>query len=316
MRIAVVGAGAVGGYFGARLAQGGAELVVIARGAHLDAIRRHGIRLTSVAGDAVVHPAECAEHPAAVAPVEVVLLGVKAWQVAAAAGTLRPLLAADGCVLPVQNGVEAPDQIDRALGSGHALGGLCRILSELTAPGVINHSGIEPYVAFGELTGGATARTRRLLAAFEAAPGLRAELVPDARLAMWRKFLLITAWGAVGASTRSTIGEILGDSELRRRLLEAMGEVQAVGRVLGVALSQDDVRDAVNVLEGAPAQGTTSMQRDLAAGRPSELDAQVGAVVRLGQDLGVPVPYHEGVLRALQAQPAGPAAWRGSGSAQ
>jgi 2-dehydropantoate 2-reductase len=317
MRIAVVGAGAVGGYFAARLAQGGAELVVIARGANLEAIRREGIRLTSVAGDVVVQRVECAADPAAVAPVEVVLLGAKAWQVAAVAGTLRPLLAPGGCVLPLQNGVEAPDHIDRALGTGHALGGLCRMLSELSAPGTITHSGIEPYVAFGELTGGASDRTRRLLAAFEAAPGVRAELVPDIWLAMWRKFLLITAWGAVGASTRATIGEILSDPELRRQLLDAMTEIQAVGRASGVALSQGDLRDAVGLLHGMPAQGTTSMQRDLAAGRPSELDAQIGAVVRLGRALGVPVPYHESVHRALRIQAVGlPADWRGSGSAQ
>ncbi len=317
MRIAVVGAGAVGGYFGARLAQGGAELVVIARGAHLEAIRRDGIRLTSVAGDAVVQPAECAGDPAAVAPADVVLLGVKAWQVADTARTLGPLLAADGCVLPLQNGVEAPDQIDRELGSGHALGGLCRILGELVAPGVIRHSGIEPYVAFGELAGGDSSRARRLLAAFKAAPGVRVELVPDIRLAMWRKFLLITAWGAVGASARATIGEILAEPELRRRLLEAMGEIRAVGRALGVSLTDDDVRDALSVLQGAPPKGTTSMQRDLAAGRSSELDAQIGAVVRFGQALGVAVPYHAGVFEILQGQGAGrPADWRGSGNAQ
>jgi 2-dehydropantoate 2-reductase len=205
-----------------------------------------------------------------------------------------------GAWLGGTNGVEAPEQISRALGSGHALGGLCRILSELVAPGVIRHSGIEPYVAFGELTGGDSPRTRRLLAAFASAPGLRAELVPDIRLAMWRKFLLITAWGAVGASTRATIGQILGDPGLRGRLLDAMGEIQAVGRALGVPLTDDDLRYAMTVLEGAPAEGTTSMQRDLAGGRPSELDAQIGAVVRFGQELGVAVPYHAGVLRQLQ----------------
>jgi 2-dehydropantoate 2-reductase len=302
MRVAVVGAGAVGGYFGARLAQGGAELVVIARGTHLDAIRREGLRVTSVAGDAVVHPAECADDPTGLQPVDVVLLGVKAWQVADAAGILGPLLAPDGCVLPLQNGVEAPAQIDRAVGPGHALGGLCRILSEVVAPGVIEHSGVEPYVAFGELTGVASERTRRLLAAFERAPGVRAELVPDIRVAMWRKFLLITAWGAVGSSCAATIGEILERPELRRRLLEAMGEILAVARAQGVPLTEGDVREAVHVLEKAPANGTTSMQRDLAAGRPSELDAQIGAVVRFGRALGVPVPYHGAVLSDLQSR--------------
>ena len=172
----------------------------------------------------------------------------------------------------------------------------------MVSPGVIEHSGVEPYVAFGELTGGGSARARRLLAAFEAAPGVRAELVPDIRLAMWRKFLLITAWGAVGASTGSTVGEMRADPELRRRLLEAMGEIRAVARAQGVSLTDGDVRDALEVLEGAPAQGTTSMQRDLAAGRPSELDAQIGAVVRLGRTLGVATPYHAGVLRALLAR--------------
>jgi len=233
MRIAVVGAGAVGGYFGARLAQGGAELVVIARGAHLDAIRREGLRVTSVAGDAVVHPVECADVPAVLPPADVVLLGVKAWQVAGAAGTLGPLIGPDSCVLPLQNGVEAPAQIDRALGPGRALGGLCRILSEVVAPGVIKHSGVEPYVAFGELTGVASERCRRLLAAFEAAPGGRAELVPDIRVAMWRKFLLITAWGAVGASCSATIGQILERPELRLRLLGAMGEILAAAQAQG-----------------------------------------------------------------------------------
>jgi 2-dehydropantoate 2-reductase len=305
MRIAVLGAGAVGGYFGARLAQGGAELVVIARGAHLDAIRREGLRVTSVAGDAVVHPVQCADDPDGLPPVDVLLLGVKAWQVADAAGILGPLLAPEGCVLPLQNGVEAPAQIDRALGPGRALGGLCRILSEVVAPGVIEHSGVEPYVAFGEPTGVASERTRRLLAAFERAPGVRAELVPDIRVAMWRKFLLITAWGAVGASTAATIGEILERPELRRRLLEAMGEIQAVARAQGVLLTEDDVGDAVRVLEGAPAHGTTSMQRDLAAGRPSELDAQIGAVVRFGRALGVPVPCHAAILSDLESRPAG-----------
>ena len=301
MRIAVVGAGAVGGYFGARLAQGGAELVVIARGAHLAAIREHGIRLESVAGDAVVRPVECSDDPSRVAPVEVVLLGVKAWQVEEAARALAPLLAPGGCVLPLQNGVEAPTRIDRALGPGHALGGLCRILSEVVGPGRIRHSGIEPYVAFGELGGGDSPRSRRLLEAFARAPGVRAELLPDIELGMWRKFLLITGWGAVAASSGATIGVIRADPELRWQLIEAMQEIVLVGRAHGVRLGDDDVRDAMVLMDAAPPEGTTSMQRDLAAGRPAEVEAQIGAVVRLARDAGVAAPYHAGVLRRLES---------------
>jgi len=307
MRVAVVGAGAVGGYFGARLAQGGAELVVIARGPHLDAIRRDGIRIESVAGDALVRPAECTNDPAGVAPVDVVLLGVKAWQVETAARGLTPLLGHEACVLPLQNGVEAPEQIDRALGPGRALGGLCRILSEVTGPGRIRHSGIEPYVAFGELARGDSPRTRRLLEAFAHAPGVRAELLPDIRVGMWRKFLLITGWGAVAAASGATIGVIRSDPELRRQLLEAMGEIVAVARANGVALEEKDIRDAVVLIEMAPAEGTTSMQRDLAAGRPAEVDAQIGAVVRLARTAGVAVPYHARVYQGLQPGMAAPA---------
>jgi 2-dehydropantoate 2-reductase len=305
MRIAVVGAGAVGGYFGARLAQGGAELVVVARGAQLEAIRRHGLRIASVAGDVVVRPVESTDDPARVAPVEVVLLGVKAWQVEAAAAGLAPLLGPGGCVLPLQNGVEAPTLIERALGPARALGGLCRILSEVVGAGVIRHSGIEPYVAFGELAGGESPRTRRLLQAFAGAPGVRAELLPDIRLGMWRKFLLITAWGAVGASSDTTIGTIRADPDLRQALIVAMREIMAVGQAHGVALSESDVQEGLAVLDGAPAEGTPSLQRDLAAGRPSEVDAQIGAVVRLARPLGVAVPYHARVLRALQPRAAG-----------
>jgi 2-dehydropantoate 2-reductase len=303
MRIVVVGAGAVGGYFGARLAQGGAELSVVARGGHLEAIRRHGLRIRSVAGDAVVRPAEVADDPAALAPAEVVLLGVKAWQVPAAAASLGPLLAPGGCVLPLQNGVEAPGQIERALGAGRALGGFCRILSRVSGPGEIEHSGIEPYVAFGELDGATTPRAERLLAVFARAPAVRAEHLADIRLGMWRKFLLITAWGALGATSGESIGVIRTRPALREGLVRALEEIVTVARAHGVDLGEDDVGDTLAFLDAAPPEATTSMQRDLAAGRPSELDAQVGAVVRLARERELEVPYHAEVLRALRPAP-------------
>jgi 2-dehydropantoate 2-reductase len=300
MRVAVVGTGAVGGYFGGRLAQGGAELVVIARGAQLEAIRRDGIRIESVAGDAVVRPAECGDDPARVSPVEVVLLGVKAWQVASVAHGLAPLLAPGGCVLPLQNGIEAPGQIDQALGAGHALGGLCRILSEVIGPGRIRHSGIEPYVAFGELAGRARAR-RAGGAAARHPPGHVAQVPPDRRVGCGRRLVgrphrhHPRGARAPAATARGDAGDRSGGPRGGSR---AGGERRA-GRA-------------------RPARRRAGGRNHVVAagprcGRPAEVDAQIGAVVRLARAAGVPTPYHAAVLRGLEASSASwPGAdWRG-----
>jgi len=151
VRIAVFGSGAVGGYFGGRLAEAGEDVAFVARGEHLAAIRRSGLRVTSIDGDFVVQPARATDDPATLGAVDVVLLGVKAWQVAAAAGALRPLVGPGTVVLPLQKGIEAPDLLADALGAEHVLGGLCRIIGYLVAPGQIRHAGAEPYIAFGSL---------------------------------------------------------------------------------------------------------------------------------------------------------------------
>ena len=166
MRIAVFGAGAVGGYFGGRLAEAADDVVFIARGGQLAALREHGLRVESVVGDFAVAPAECTDDPEEVGPVELVLVGTKAWQVGEAALAMKPLVGPDTTVLPLQNGVEAPDQLSAILGRERVLGGLCRIMSFLAEPGVIRHVGAEPVLTFGELDGRETERSQRILDAF------------------------------------------------------------------------------------------------------------------------------------------------------
>ena len=299
MRIAVFGTGAVGGYFGGRLAQAGEDVVFVARGAHLTALREGGLHVESVVGDFAVAPARCTDDPEEVGPVDLVLVGTKAWQVTEAALAMRPLIGPTTSVLPLQNGVEAPDQLSAAQGREHVLGGLCRIMSFLAEPGVIRHVGAEPVLTFGELDGRETDRCRRLLAVFGRARGMRAELVPDVQVELWRKLQMMAATSAVGTAAREPFGVLLGLPETRRLLMACMDEVQAVAVARGVALPAAEADRTMAFLDQLPADGVTSLHRDMTAGRPSELEAQLGAVVRLGVEVRVDTPVCGTLYAAL-----------------
>ncbi len=299
MRVAVFGTGGVGGYFGGRLAQAGEEVVFIARGQHLAAIREQGLQVSSVAGDFIVQPAAATDTPASVGPVDLILVGVKAWQVNNAAEAMRALVNPETMVLPLQNGIEAPQRLAETLGQQHVLGGLCRILAFVAAPGHICHAGVEPYVAFGELDDRPSERTRRLQEALGRARGIRVEIPANIQVAMWSKFLFIASLSGIGAVTRAPIGEIRSYPETREMLIQAMEEIRAVAARRGIPLPGDIVATTLGLVDSVPAEGTTSMQRDIIEGRPSELDAQSGAVVRLGRQLGVEVPVHSFIFRAL-----------------
>jgi 2-dehydropantoate 2-reductase len=299
VRVAVFGAGGVGGYFGGRLAQAGEDVVFIARGQHLAAIRDHGLQVSSVAGDFMIQPAIATETPALVDPVDLVLVGVKAWQVNDAAAAMRPLIGPGTMVLPLQNGIEAPKQLADVLGGDHVLGGLCRLIALVGAPGHIRHTGVEPYIAFGELDSRPSERIEQLRQAFTSAQGVRVEIPTNIQVAMWSKFLFIASLSGMGAVTRMSVGEIRSHPETREMLIQAMAEIHAVALRRGIPLPEDIVARTLSLIDGLPAEGTASMQRDIIDGRPSELDAQNGAVVRLGQELEVEVPVHSFIYRAL-----------------
>lgn len=306
MRIAVFGAGGVGGYFGGRLAQAGEEVVFIARGEHLQALRTHGLRVDSVKGDFVLQSVQVTDDPAQVGVVDVVLLGVKAWQVPEAAQAMRPLVGPDTFVVPLQNGVEAPAQLVAVLGAQHVLGGLAKIISFKVGPGHIRHAGAEPYVAFGELDNRISERAERLCQAFERA-GVRVEIPPDIQAALWEKFLFIVSWGGVGAVTRAPIGVLRTVPETRQMLEQAMHEIVAVALARNIALPEDVIGKTMVFVDRLPPNGTASLQRDIMEGKPSELASWNGAVVRLGQEVEVATPlhafiYHSLLLLELQAR--------------
>ena len=300
MRIAIFGSGGVGGYLGGRLAEAGEEVIFIARGQHLQAIKERGLRVDSIEGDFVIHPAQASDNPEEVGPVDAVLVAVKTWQVTGAAEAIRPMVGPDTFVVPLQNGVEAPGQLAEVLGADHVLGGLCGMVSFIAGPGHIKHTGILPFIKFGEMDNHRSERVEQLYRAFKRAKGMDVEVPPDIRVAMWQKFLLIAAWSGVGGVTRAPIGVIRSLPETRRMLEQTMQEVYKVGRAHNVDLPGDVVKQTmVNFFDKVPASGTASMQRDIMEGRPSELEAQNGAVLRLGHAVGIPTPMNAFIYHTL-----------------
>lgn len=301
MKIAVMGTGGVGGYFGGRLARAGHDVTFIARGAHLDALRAHGLRVDSTAGDFVVSPVHATSDPGEVGTVDAVIVAVKSWQLPGAAQALRPMIADETVVLPLLNGVEAADVLSQAVGPGRTLGGLCRILAAIEGPGHIRHAGMEPSVVLGELDGAPSERARRLHAAFAEA-GVRTTLADDVQVAIWEKFMLIATWSGIGAVTRAPVGVWRALPGTRALAEAALREVQMLAQARGVNVATAAVARTLEFIDGVPQGGIASMQRDIMQGRPSELEAQSGAIVRLASEAGVSVPTHAFLYHTLVPQ--------------
>ena len=291
MRIAVFGAGGVGGYFGARLMQAGEEVAFVARGKHLEAMRTRGLKLRSILGDVHLTEVEVSDDPEDIGPVDVVLLAVKTWQLEGAVARMAALLGEQTFVVPLQNGVEAASIVADHIGEHRVLGGVCKIISHLGEPGEIVHVGATPWIAFGERVSDGGDRAQRLLAMFQNA-NVAAEISDDIEAAIWEKLLFVASVGGVGAVTRAPIGVVRDLPETRALLVSAMSEVQALAYALGVSVSETAATDALRFVDSLPAAGTSSLQRDIVAGRRSELDAWSGAVMRLGEQAGVPTPVH------------------------
>ncbi len=297
MRIAIYGAGGVGGYYGGVLARAGHDVALIARGAHLDAIRSHGLLVRTPGGDFRTHPPATAD-PAAIGPVDAVIVAVKSLHLPAVCAGIGPLLGPATLVVPLLNGVDAHDALVPAVGRDRVGKGLTRIISEVSGPGEIRHIGVEPYVALAEWDGSASPRAEALVAALAQA-GVRAEIPPDIDAALWHKFLFVCSMGGVCAVCRKPIGPVRANPASRDLLRRAMEEIAAVADARGVGLPPDAVARALEIFDSFPAEGTSSLQRDIAAGVPSELDAWNGAAVRMGAESGVATPVHSFIHAAL-----------------
>jgi 2-dehydropantoate 2-reductase len=270
----------------------------VARGAQLEALRRRGIRIRSSLGDFSVKPVVVTDDLSPAAQADAIIVAVKTWQLVEAARSLAPALGPSTVVLPLLNGVEAYGVLAGECGEANVLKGLAMILSHVSAPGEVTHVGGPPGVTFGEPDSRPSSRVSRLCESLVAA-GIKATVAPDIDTALWRKFLFVASFGAVGALTRAPAGVIRRVAETRALVERGMHEAAEVALAHGVALEPDAVTRAMTLLDALPEEARTSLQRDLAAGRRSELETWSGAVVRLGKERDVPTPFHEFAYHAL-----------------
>jgi 2-dehydropantoate 2-reductase len=298
MRIAVYGAGGVGGYFGGRLAQAGAEVHFIARGTHLQALRERGLRVRSVKGDFEV-PAPATNDPADVGPCDYVLFCIKTFDTDAAAARLGPLIGEGTAVVSLQNGIENEDKLARAVGDGHVMGGAAFIFAQIAEPGVIAHTGGPASITFGELDGHTSQRAKRLLACCEQA-GIDAELSASIKTVLWAKLAFICAHAGLTAAVRLPIGEIRTAAAAWAAFSRLAAEVCAVAKADGTPVPQAAQQRALALAQAAEPGSFSSLHDDLVAGRRMELEALHGFIVRRAAQHGLAVPTSEAVYAILQ----------------
>ena len=298
MKIAIIGAGGVGGYYGARLIQGGHHVAFVARGAHRAAILRDGLRIKSQLGDALVKPQAVVEDPREIGPVDFVLIAVKLWDTEDAARMALPLLSENAGVLSLQNGVEKDEVLAKVLGVKHVLGGVTYIGAIIAEPGTIQHTGAMQRIVFGEMDGTKSERAQAILAALLDAK-VAAEISDDPARATWEKFAFLVGMSGATTLMRHAIGPIREDPTTRAFLLELMREAVAVGRAQGIMLPEDFAEQRLTFIDTLPAEMTSSMHGDLDRGNRLELPWLSGAVARFGVRFGVPTPANGAVVAAL-----------------
>jgi len=306
MRIAILGTGGIGGYFGARLAAAGESVAFLARGKHLEAIRREGLRVESALGSECIHPAEATDNPDTIGPVDLAIVAVKLYDADAAAQSCKAVMGANTAVVSFQNGVTAVDTLSAAVGRDRVLGGSAQILAVIDRPGVIRHTGTMARLQIGELNGEFTPRMRAVADALRRAR-VDVEECPDIIATIWAKFSFLAPFSGLTALTRGPIGPIRADQAARGIFRRAVDEVTALARARGVNLAPDVSGKIMVFIDGLPAEMGSSMLHDLREGRRLELPWLSGAVGRLGRESGVATPTHDFIVAALGLYAAGDA---------
>lgn len=291
MKIAIFGSGGVGSYFGGLLARAGHEVAFVARGAHLKALRDKGLKVRSVHGDFDIPHVFATDDPLEIGETDLTICTVKTYDIGVIAERMRPLIGPQTALLPLQNGVETPDYLARHFGSA-VLGGAVWVVSAVAEPGIIHQQSQFRRIVFGELDGRDTPRLHTIHEAL-ANSGATVEITGDIRKVLWTKLLFIASFSGITSVTRAPAGPVMACAESRLLLERAMREVEAVADAKGFQLEDDVVAKAMDFCDKMTPDATSSMQRDVAAGRRLEYDAMNGAIVRAGREAGVPTPIHE-----------------------
>lgn len=298
MRIVILGSGGVGGYFGGRLAAAGSDVTFVARGAHLTALRRNGLKITSSRGDLHLPNVKTAESIGEAGPADLVMVGVKLWDTETVASSLKSIAEQGAAVISFQNGVQKDDILRKYVPPDSVMGGVCYIAATISEPGVIAHSGTMQRLVFGEYGGRTSERGAAFLDACTKA-GIDAELSDAIERLIWEKFVFLVGLSGTTSKFATSIGPIREDAEKRAMLLETMREVVVVGRAKNITLHPDFAQDRLAFCDAIPATMTSSMQVDLERGNRLELPWLSGAVVDLGAQLGIPTPANGAIVEAL-----------------
>ncbi len=291
MKIAIVGSGGVGGYFGGLLAHAGYEVAFLARGEHLKALCANGLKVRSVHGDFDIPHVFATDDPIEIGFTDLTICTVKTYDIDIIADRLRPLIGPQSALLPLQNGVETPDRLAQTFGSA-VLGGAVWVVSAVDEPGVIHQQSQFRRIVFGELDGRESPRLHTIHEVL-ANCGATVEITSDIRKVLWTKLLFIASFSGISSVTRAPAGPVMACAESRLLLEQAMREVEAVARAKGIHLDADVVEKNMDFCDRMTPDTTPSMQRDVIAGRRLEYDAINGAIVRAGKETGIPTPVHE-----------------------
>jgi 2-dehydropantoate 2-reductase len=297
MKIVIIGTGGVGGYFGGMLARAGYDVTFFARGEHLKVIQLNGLSIKSIQGDFKVAPVKATDKITAIGPADLIIIALKAWQIKDIAKDLRGIVDRDTVILPLQNGVSTTDELKEHVKKDNIIGGLCRIISKIESPGVINHSGIEPAIVFGELDNSKTERIHKLKAVFDSAD-IKARISDDIIADLWKKFIPICVSGLL-AVTRTTYGELREINETRQLMIELLDEIFRLSQKIGIRIEPDFVDKAVAFIDAFPYNSTSSLTRDVWEGKPSEIEYQNGTVVKLAEKYEVETPINRFVYNCI-----------------
>jgi 2-dehydropantoate 2-reductase len=297
MKIAVIGTGGVGGYFGGKIAHAGFDVSFLARGEHLSAIKSSGLIINSINGSFRIDSPFATYKIAKIGKSDLVIVAVKAWQVKEISHELSKIIHKNSIILPLQNGVSTIGELKEHLHPNNIIGGLCRIMSQIESPGIIHHSGVTPTIVFGELDNTKTERLQKLIELFNKS-GIKAKIAEDIHSELWKKFIAICVSGLL-AVTRSTYGEIRELPETRELMIGLINEVYLLSQKIGIKIEPGFIDKTISFIDTFPHDSTSSLTRDVWEGKPSEIEYQNGTVVKLGEKYGIDTPINKFVYNCI-----------------